>query len=202
VGGRCAASRCNTNVFAVCNLYSMTRNVDAIRQLFGGRNSAGNMPSFPGIFPDYAAPVVRNSGDDRKITMMRWGMPTSQRAMMDATKKRAQRLEAKGQQIDFKELLRVEPDGGVTNISSEGDAGDPHDERAMRCLDGRRLGEGFEATAPIAGWIAQDRWERGEGRQRVSFTPSHHSDTSRRADFISPTANRRCPATACRETPA
>jgi putative SOS response-associated peptidase YedK len=47
---------------------------------------------------------------------MRWGMPTSQRAMMDATKKRAQRLQAKGQQIDFKQLLRLEPDSGVTNI--------------------------------------------------------------------------------------
>ena len=37
----------------MCNLYSMTKNVDAIRKLFGGRNNAGNMPSLPGIFPDY-----------------------------------------------------------------------------------------------------------------------------------------------------
>jgi putative SOS response-associated peptidase YedK len=29
----------------------------------------------PGIFPDYAAPVVRNSGGEREMTMMRWGMP-------------------------------------------------------------------------------------------------------------------------------
>jgi putative SOS response-associated peptidase YedK len=94
----------------------MTKNVDAIRKLFGGRNSAGNLASLPGIFPDYPAPVVRNADGDREITMMRWGMPTSQRAMMDATKKRAQRLEAKDQQIDFKQLLRFEPDSGVTNI--------------------------------------------------------------------------------------
>jgi putative SOS response-associated peptidase YedK len=100
----------------VCNLYSMTKSVDAIRKLFGGRNKAGNLPSLPGVFPDYPAPVVRNADGDREITMMRWGMPTSQRAMMDATKKRAQRLEAKGQQIDFKQLLRLEPDSGVTNI--------------------------------------------------------------------------------------
>jgi putative SOS response-associated peptidase YedK len=100
----------------VCNLYSMTKNVDAIRKLFGGRNNAGNMPTFPGIFPDYSAPVVRNADDDREITMMRWGMPTSQEAMMKATKKRAQKLQAKGQQVDFKELLRKEPDSGVTNI--------------------------------------------------------------------------------------
>jgi putative SOS response-associated peptidase YedK len=94
----------------------MTKNVDAIRKLFGGSNKAGNLASLPGIFPDYPAPVVRNADGEREITMMRWGMPTSQRAMMDATKKRAQRLEAKGQQIDFKELLRLEPDSGVTNI--------------------------------------------------------------------------------------
>lgn len=106
----------------MCNLYSMTKNVDAIRQLFGGRNSAGNVPSLPGIFPDYSAPVVRNAEGDRDITMMRWGMPTSQRALMDATRKRAQKLEAKGKQIDFKELLRTEPDSGVTNIRNTSSA--------------------------------------------------------------------------------
>ena len=35
---------------------------------------------------------------------------------MDATRKRAQKLEAKGKSVDFKELLRMEPDGGTTNI--------------------------------------------------------------------------------------
>lgn len=35
---------------------------------------------------------------------------------MDAAKKRAQKLEAKGKAVDFKELLRLEPDGGTTNI--------------------------------------------------------------------------------------
>jgi putative SOS response-associated peptidase YedK len=29
----------------------------------------------PGVFPDYPAPVVRNSGGEREMTMMRWGMP-------------------------------------------------------------------------------------------------------------------------------
>ncbi len=35
---------------------------------------------------------------------------------MDATKKRAEKLQAKGKSVDFKELLRMEPDGGTTNI--------------------------------------------------------------------------------------
>jgi putative SOS response-associated peptidase YedK len=38
----------------------------------------GNLPSLPGIFPDYPAPIVRNSAGEREIVMARWGMPTSQ----------------------------------------------------------------------------------------------------------------------------
>lgn len=101
----------------MCNLYSMTKNVDAIRRLFGALNSkVGNLPSMPGIFPDYPAPIVRNAADGREIAMARWGMPSSQRALMDATKKRAEKLEAKGKTVDFKQLLRMEPDSGTTNI--------------------------------------------------------------------------------------
>ena len=101
----------------MCNLYSMMKNVDAIKRLFGALNSrVGNLPSLPGIFPDYPAPIVRNAADGREIATARWGMPTSQVALIEATKKRANKLEAKGQPVDFKELLRLEPDSGVTNI--------------------------------------------------------------------------------------
>ncbi len=41
---------------------------------------------------------------------------------MDATKKRAQKLQAKGTAVDFKELLRMEPDSGTTNIRNVGSA--------------------------------------------------------------------------------
>jgi putative SOS response-associated peptidase YedK len=107
----------------VCNLYSMTKNVDAIRRLFSALNSrVGNLPSMPGIFPDYPAPIVRNAPEGREIVTARWGMPSSQQALLDATKKRAERLEAKGKPVDFKELLRMEPDGGTTNIRNVGSA--------------------------------------------------------------------------------
>jgi hypothetical protein len=37
----------------VCNLYSMTKTQDAMRQLFRfTRDRAGNLPPLPGIFPD------------------------------------------------------------------------------------------------------------------------------------------------------
>ena len=103
----------------MCNLYSMTTNAAAIRQLFAvdpAHDRTGNLPSMPGIFPDYPAPIVRNTAAGREMTMARWGMPSSQLALMQATKKRAAKLEAKGRQVDFKELLRIEPDGGTTNI--------------------------------------------------------------------------------------
>jgi putative SOS response-associated peptidase YedK len=99
----------------------MTKNVDAIRRLFGALNShVGNLPSMPGIFPDYPAPIVRNASDGREIVMARWGMPSSSKALMDATKKRAEKLGAKGKVVDFKELLRMEPDTGTTNIRNTG----------------------------------------------------------------------------------
>jgi putative SOS response-associated peptidase YedK len=103
----------------MCNLYSITTNQAAIRRLFRVDptiDSTGNLPPLPGIYPDYPAPTVRNGSKGRELAMARWGMPSSQRALMDATKKRAQTLEAKGKTVDFKELLRLEPDSGTTNI--------------------------------------------------------------------------------------
>jgi putative SOS response-associated peptidase YedK len=71
----------------------------------------------PGIFPDYVAPIVRTGADGvRELVKARWGMPSSQVAIIKATSKRGARLKAKGQFVDFKHLMRLEPDGGTTNI--------------------------------------------------------------------------------------
>jgi putative SOS response-associated peptidase YedK len=60
----------------MCNLYSITTNQAAIIALFHVMNRyVGNLPPMPGVFPEYAAPVVRNAGAERELTMMRWGMP-------------------------------------------------------------------------------------------------------------------------------
>ncbi len=89
----------------------MTTNVEAIRRLFqvdASNDKSGNLLATSGIYPDYSAPIVRNGGGGRELVMARWGM--------DATRKRAEKLQAKGKPVDFKELPRMEPDGGTTNI--------------------------------------------------------------------------------------
>ena len=61
----------------MCNLYSVTKGQQAIRELAGVmRDRTGNLPLMPGIYPDYRAPVVRNQPEGRELTMARWGMPS------------------------------------------------------------------------------------------------------------------------------
>jgi len=46
-------------------------------------DTTGNLPPMPGVFPDYLAPIVRNAPDGvREMTKARWGMPSSQLALM------------------------------------------------------------------------------------------------------------------------
>ena len=61
----------------MCNLYSETKGQAALRALFRtGHDRTGNLPTFPGNFPDRLAPIVRNSVDgERELIMARWGMP-------------------------------------------------------------------------------------------------------------------------------
>ncbi len=66
----------------MCNLYSITTNVEAIRNLFGVTvvdASAGNFPLLPAIFPAYGAPVVRQVDGERELSMMHWGFILPQR---------------------------------------------------------------------------------------------------------------------------
>jgi putative SOS response-associated peptidase YedK len=102
----------------MCNLYSMTKGQAAIIALAGAmRDLTGNLPPLPGIFPDYAAPIVRTGLDGvRELAMARWGLPSSKKALLEAATKRADKLRAKGRAVDFAELLRLEPDKGTTNV--------------------------------------------------------------------------------------
>ncbi len=101
----------------MCNLYSHTRNVEAMLNLFAAFDSAGvNLPVQPGIFPDYQAPIIRNEEGGARLAMTRWGMPSSKKALLDAATIRADKLRAKGKDVDFPALLAAEPDKGTTNV--------------------------------------------------------------------------------------
>ena len=68
----------------MCNLYSMTEGQKAIVELAKAlKDSTGNLPMFPGIFPDYPAPIVRNTASGRELVMARWGMPSPAFALTD-----------------------------------------------------------------------------------------------------------------------
>jgi putative SOS response-associated peptidase YedK len=128
----------------VCNLYSITKGQQAIRELSRAMNDrTGNMPPLPGIYPDYRAPIVRNQPDGRELTMARWGMPSPLYA-----------------------LKNKKTDPGITNVRN---VGSPHWRRWLgvenRCLvpftsfaenehlpDGRRppVWFAFNETRPLA----------------------------------------------------
>jgi hypothetical protein len=60
ISGRCAPS-------------TVTKGQQAIRELTRAMfDRTGNLPPLPGIFPDYAAPIVRNTVDGRELAMVRW----------------------------------------------------------------------------------------------------------------------------------
>ena len=121
----------------MCNLYSMTKGQQAIRALSRAmRDTTGNLPLFPGVFPDYPAPIVRTAADGvRELALVRWGMPSSKKALFDATSKRADKLRAKGGEIDFDQLLRIEPDKGTTYVRNTASAHwKPHLAPESRCV--------------------------------------------------------------------
>jgi putative SOS response-associated peptidase YedK len=100
----------------MCNLYNVTTNQEAIRAVTKAFDRLGNLEPSLDIYPDQVAPIVRNIDGGREISWVRWGMPSSQQAIFQAATKRADKLRAKGKEVEFQELLKMEPDGGTTNI--------------------------------------------------------------------------------------
>lgn len=98
----------------MCNLYNLTTNQQAIRDLAGVmQDSLGNLEPSLDVYPDRPAPVVRNTPEGRELARLTWGMPTP-----------PQFLKAKDA-----------PDTGVTNIRN---TASPHWRRWLgienRCL--------------------------------------------------------------------
>lgn len=105
-----------------------------LAEAFTDRNN--NQPPMSGVYPDYAAPLIAKTSDGvRELRDVRWGMPSSKKALQDAAAKRADKLRAKGHKVDFTELLRMEPDRGTTNIRNTASRHwQPWLEPAQRCL--------------------------------------------------------------------
>jgi len=106
----------------MCNLYRQRSGpqalMDAARAM---RSDVGNLA--PGdVYPDYSAPIVRWEGDERILTSARWGLPSSRKALLDAATRRADKLRAKGKDVDFPKLLELEPDSGTTNVRNTSSA--------------------------------------------------------------------------------
>lgn len=74
----------------MCNLYSMTSNQEAMRNLFKFRRSQLNLPMQPAIFPAQDAPVVRKTQDGLELGVMSWGfvLPQKDRAPKRVTNAR------------------------------------------------------------------------------------------------------------------
>lgn len=61
----------------MCNLYNLTTNQQAIRDIVGTlHDQVGNLEPALDVYPDRPAPVVRNTGAGRELAMLTWGMPT------------------------------------------------------------------------------------------------------------------------------
>ncbi|MCO5081606.1 MAG: SOS response-associated peptidase [Rhizobiaceae bacterium] len=102
----------------MCNLYNISTNQEALRALASSFDDLlGNLEPSIDVWPDRTAPIIRNGlSGRREAVRTRWGLPSSSFALMQATQKRADKLKAKGTPFDFKELLRMEPDKGTTNV--------------------------------------------------------------------------------------
>ncbi len=120
----------------MCNLYRQRSGPQAIMDMAHAmRSTVGNLA--PGdIYPDYPAPIVRNDANGvRELALARWGMPSSRKMIFDNATKRADKLRAKGGEVDFQKILEFEPDSGTTNVRNTNSSHwRPHLSPATRCL--------------------------------------------------------------------
>jgi len=70
----------------MCNLYSLVSSQDAIaKRMRAARDLTGNLPPQPAIFPDTAAPILREGPEGPELAMARWGMPSPSFALKGRT---------------------------------------------------------------------------------------------------------------------
>jgi hypothetical protein len=80
-----------------------------MRKLFAPFSDGGiNLPSQANINPDYEAPIIRNEAGGPRLAMVALGHADLEaEAIYEAAKTvRADKLHAKGKEVDFDELLK------------------------------------------------------------------------------------------------
>jgi putative SOS response-associated peptidase YedK len=145
----------------MCNLYStMKMRAENARLARAMHDRNNNQPPMAGVYPGYAAPIVAQMPDgSREMFDAEWGLPSSQKAQMDLASKRADKLRAKGEEVDkvrFDELLRLEPDKGTTNVRRT-------DSRHWT----RWLGPEFRCLVPATSFCEPD--QVGGSRENIWF---------------------------------
>lgn len=97
----------------MCNLYSMTRNLEAIRRLFRiGHSRACAVESLAAIFPGHMAPVVRPASDgERELVPMGWGfvLPQPGKATRRVTNARDDKIDGRFWSSSFRERRCLVP---------------------------------------------------------------------------------------------
>ncbi|MBB4444092.1 MULTISPECIES: hypothetical protein [Rhizobium] len=70
----------------MCNLYRVLSNQEAIRAITSAMiDSTGNMEPLQEVWPDYMAPIVRNTPAGRELANVRWGLPSSSQGLEPET---------------------------------------------------------------------------------------------------------------------
>jgi putative SOS response-associated peptidase YedK len=110
----------------MCHAYSITTNVEAIRQFvrdvfrFDVSPDIGNMPPQTGVYPAMVAPIIRRGDNAWLLDKVWWGMPSPQNIIWKNAKQRADRLIKKRHERlspdEFEALQQAEPDPGVHNV--------------------------------------------------------------------------------------
>lgn len=145
----------------MCNLYNVTTSHEAMRQLGIFTADLTNRADFAtDVYPDRAAPIVRNAAESRELAVATWGMPTPP------------------------SILGDRPDTGVTNIRN---VTSPHWRRwlgpANRCLVPFTRFSEWEDTKPkkTIRWFALD-----ESQPLAFFAGIHCIWQGRRGSMKSP----------------
>ena len=105
----------------MCNLYSMTRNREAILRLFRvSHNRATMFEPQSAIFPGYQAPVVRKATDgERELVVLNWGFVLVQKdkAPKRLTNIRDDKAQSKFWRTSFEQRRCLVPPYGVRVIA-------------------------------------------------------------------------------------